>query len=246
MMSDASVRRSAAIQTDQLSNRTYETLRDRILQGDLSSGQRLAVRELAESLGVSVTPVRDAVNRLAADGLVEVSPRRGTVVASFTPRDVRELYDLRVMLEPAAAEVAALRLSEEELGDLRQLATRLHPFDDIASPDAASFLREGRIHHEFHRAIVRGARNRRLDALFEEIQANLGVMRAMVYPRLFLRREQQRRVHIEIVEALEGRDPALARARLAAHLEKSRDDLLAHMLEGDGAASMSGAAAAGG
>src|SRR5205085_1637988 len=84
MMPDASVRRSSAIQTDQLSNRTYETLRDRILQGDLSSGQRLAVRELAESLGVSVAPVRDAVNRLAADGLVEVSPRRGTVVASFT------------------------------------------------------------------------------------------------------------------------------------------------------------------
>src|SRR5947209_2096273 len=112
---------------DPLSRRIFETLRDRILQGELGSGQRLAVRELAESLGVSVTPVRDAINKLAADGLVVVSPRRGTVVASFSPRDVRELYDLRLMLEPGAAEVAALQLSDDELRALRELAERMEP-----------------------------------------------------------------------------------------------------------------------
>src|SRR5829696_3252000 len=107
---------------DQLSSRTYETIRDRILQGELPAGKRLTVRELAESLGVSVTPVRDAFNRLAADGLVAVSPRRGTYVASLTTRDVRELYDLRIMLEPAAAEIAALSFSEDEVAALRAVA----------------------------------------------------------------------------------------------------------------------------
>jgi DNA-binding GntR family transcriptional regulator len=186
------------------------------------------VRELAESLGVSVTPVRDAFNRLAADGLVAVSPRRGTYVASLTAKDVRELYDLRIMFEPAAAEVAALSLSEDELAAIRAAAEKLVPLDATRS-DAATYFADRHLHREFHRLIVRGARNRRLDALFEEIDANLAVIRGVVYPRTFAQGEQFKRIHIEIVEALESRDPDLARTRLAAHLTQSRDDLLRQM-----------------
>lgn len=232
-MHQTATRRPAIL--DQLSRRTYETLRDRILSGELPAGQRLAARELAGSLGVSITPVRDAFHRLAADGLVAVSPRRGTYVTSLTTRDVRELYDLRIMLEPAAAEIAALSLSEDELAAIRQVTEKLVPFD-AAGASGAAYYADRHLHREFHRLIVRGARNRRLDALHEEIQAGLAVIRGEVYPRTFAQGDRFRRIHLEIVEALEARDPSLARARLATHLVQSRDDLLRHMQAAGGAA----------
>src|SRR5437762_1955430 len=92
-----------------LQQQIHDRLLGRILRGELEPGERISPPEIAATLGVSITPVRDAVNQMAAEGLVTVTPRRGTIVSPVSIRDIEELYEIRLMIEPPAAEMAAGR-----------------------------------------------------------------------------------------------------------------------------------------
>src|SRR5690242_20879680 len=96
-------------ETASLADRVYDRLRQAIIAGDLASGQPVSERSLAGTLGVSVAPVRDALQRLERDGLVVSSPRRATVVADFSRERLREMGLIRVALEAAAAAIAATK-----------------------------------------------------------------------------------------------------------------------------------------
>lgn len=87
-----------------LTEQTYRILKDRILRNELLPGAQISVPEVALALGVSRTPVTDALKRLASDGLVDIFPRRGTFVSQLTARDVAEIFDIRLMIELSAAE----------------------------------------------------------------------------------------------------------------------------------------------
>ncbi len=108
-----------------LQQQVHDRLLGRILRGELQPGERISPPEIAANLGVSITPVRDAVNQMAAEGLVTVTPRRGTVVSPVSIRDIEELYEIRLMVEPQAAEMAAGRASETEIARVLELAERL-------------------------------------------------------------------------------------------------------------------------
>jgi len=108
-----------------LQQQVHDQLLGRILRRELEPGERISPPDIAAALGVSITPVRDAVNQMAAEGLVTVTPRRGTVVSPVSIRDIEELYEIRLMVEPQAAEMAASRASETEIARVRELADRL-------------------------------------------------------------------------------------------------------------------------
>src|SRR5512144_3454948 len=110
---DVHIDNASRLELRSLQQQIHDRLLGQILRGELGPGERISPPVIAAALGVSITPVRDAVNQMAAEGLVMVTPRRGTVVSPVSIRDIEELYEIRLMLEPEAAERAAGRATED-------------------------------------------------------------------------------------------------------------------------------------
>jgi DNA-binding GntR family transcriptional regulator len=133
-------------------DRAYAALRERILSGDLAHHAKLRQEDLAAELGVSRTPVREALGRLAADGLVELLPNRGARVADVSPEDMRSSYEARVVIEPAAAALAARRRDPGELAAMRAaIAAHRDAFGDVHAAFNAN--------RDFHLALVAASGN---------------------------------------------------------------------------------------
>src|SRR3954462_13536219 len=110
----------AKLQRERAVDAVYEALREAIGSSLMKPGERLNVDDLAGKLGVSLTPIRGAIQQLATEGLIEIRPRSGTFVAQLTERDVEETFKIRCALECLAAEEAIGRIGEPELTSLRQ------------------------------------------------------------------------------------------------------------------------------
>lgn len=127
-----------------VSDRAFEALYTAIMQGDLKAGRRLQVRELAESLGTSMMPVREALNRLEEFGLVETSPYRGAVVKTFTQDELLEIYSVRTVLESEAVKAGIAHVDEqcvEALNvQLQHIRTALEAKDSAGFLDAEEAL----------------------------------------------------------------------------------------------------------
>jgi DNA-binding GntR family transcriptional regulator len=211
-----------------LADQVYQSLRSRILRGELRPGERLPLPEIAHSLGVSLVPVKSAVNRLAADGLVVMSPRIGTVVAPVSEADVREVYQVRLILEPQASQTAAATLSDDELRHLASLVDQMEASAHAGYASVDDYLRELEMDGEFHASIVRGVRNERLNAFYATIQASIIVARAM-YPRVYRDTEELTGGHRRILDALVQRDGESARQAAEEHLRAAEYEAIRHM-----------------
>jgi DNA-binding GntR family transcriptional regulator len=203
--------------------RAVGALRELILRGELAPGTRLGEVELAVRLGVSRTPVREALTRLAAEGLVELVPNRGATVSSWTAAELAGVFDLRAALEPRLTELAATRATPADLVVLDELATAMRaagapgPGRDL---DAIVTL-----NREFHDRLVAIADQPALAA------ALAGAVRAPIVLRNFHRYDEQSLSralahHVEIVAALRAADPVWARAVMTAHLCNARAVML--------------------
>lgn len=216
-----------------LQQQIHDRLLGRILRGELEPGERISPPEVAATLGVSITPVRDAVNQMAAEGLVTVTPRRGTVVSPISIRDIEELYEIRLMIEPEAAELAASRATPDEIARVQELAERLegHPVGSGGEVgDLETYLQEIATDAELHAAVVRAAHNRRLDALYGGLRTHVLIARA-VFPRLYRGQPHRRGEHQRIVDAIAAHDGAAAREAMAGHLRQALADTLRHVEE---------------
>ena len=142
--------------------RVYATLKEQVLAGTLPPGTKINERQLGAQLGVSRTPLREALNRLAHERLVLLSPYEGYTVAPLTRQDFVELCELRLILEPAVASLAARHASDEEIATLRRL-TRVG--GDAGEILCASFEQYLRRQSEFHLTLAHVARNERLEVL---------------------------------------------------------------------------------
>lgn len=144
--------------------RVYAALRERILTGELPHDARLHQADLAAELGVSRTPVREALGRLAADGLVELLPNRGARVADITPQDMRAAYEARLVVEPAAAALAARRRDGDAVAAMRRaIVAHRGAVGDVQAAFAAN--------RDFHVALVSGAENPLLLRFVEQLWA---------------------------------------------------------------------------
>ncbi len=206
---------------------TYEKLKRALVEGRLVPGERLSEIELAKRLGVSRTPVREALMRLAQEGLVELLPGRGAWVRELTPGEVREVYEVRAALEAEAARLAAKRARPEALAALAEAEAALYriPPEDRAGQTAADA--------RFHALLVAASENRELERLFHRLDAKLALAR-----RFSADENQSPRTlaeHRAIVEAIRARAPDEAAAAARAHIERFRD-LVARRLERRGRA----------
>ena len=217
-----------------LQEQIHDRLLGRILRRELEPGERISPAEIAIALGVSITPVRDAVNQMAAEGLVTVTPRRGTIVSPVSVRDIEELYEIRLMVEPPAAEAAATRATPAEIARMAELAAQLEadPPDGVDGSggldDFGTYLREIETDAELHVAVVRAARNRRLDILYDGLRTHVLIARA-VFPRLYRSQPHRRGEHQRIVDAIAAGDGPAAREAMAGHLRQALADTLRHV-----------------
>ena len=143
------------------SDRAYATIRNMILSGELSAGAALGEEALAETCGVSRTPVREALRRLESDMLVTRTDTQRSFVAEWSLDDVRDAFHLRAMLEAYAARRAAERMTPDSLARLRMANTQIAQAIALSRPDVGAFLEGNRM---FHGAILDVAGSRRLVA----------------------------------------------------------------------------------
>ena len=200
-----------------------ETLRDAVRRGVLQPGERLMEIQLAEELGVSRTPVREAIRKLEMEGYVIMMPRRGTYVADLSIRDVNEVFEIRTSLESLASGLAAERITEDELEKLQRLLVEIGAH--IQNGDMESIVRTDT---EFHDLLYQASRNKRLVGIISNLREQLTRFRttSMSYPgRLKATLEE----HRNIVEAIAQGDEKAARKAAEHHMEKSEQTLLASM-----------------
>lgn len=193
----------------------YRTLREWILQGSLVAGQSLPEAELAVRIGVSRTPLREAIGRLSAEGLVVKERYRKHVVAEFTEADRIEIMELKALIEGRAAARAATRLNGSQIASLRELSNRMDRAVRELGDKARPIFDE--LNREFHATIWRAADSPRGERILETALNTpfnvLGRLDAKLAPSM----ERACWYHHEIVSAFEARDPERARTQMVAH-----------------------------
>jgi DNA-binding GntR family transcriptional regulator len=207
-----------------------ERLRALILTGEYGPDERLIEEQLAERLGVSRTPVRQALTMLEAEGLVEITPNRGATVCSFSIEDVWDIYDLRAVLEGHAARRAAGRIERRELERLRELAREMEglpgQFDDHEEEIRALVA----LNQEFHGTIVEASRNRRLERLINRT-VEIPLMFKAFYWYTLHERTISNHYHRQILEALENGDADRAEIIMREHVYEGRDFVIRALKE---------------
>lgn len=197
-----------------LGQRVYQTLREAILSLAYRPGEILRKPEICEALGVSRSPVSDAVARLAAEGLVDVVPQAGTFVARFSMAEIREGAFLREAIEVAAVERVAEMVSDEQLVQLRRNITVQAAL--VADGDIAGFYK---LDAEMHELILSFTGFRRLSQVSETAWLHVNRARQLILP-VPGRVTATLAEHRAILAALEARDAALARQATQFHLRQ--------------------------
>jgi DNA-binding GntR family transcriptional regulator len=191
----------------------YQRIMEAIQSGRLKPGTRIREVELAEWLGSSRTPVREALNRLQTEGLVVQEPRRGMIIAEMDSTMMAEIYSMREVLESTAARLAALHASDVEISMLREIADRDKQFLD----DPIKLARNNRL---FHDALYRAAHNRYLLKTANLLQESLALL-GQTTLSLPGRGATAYQEHDALVTAIERHDPELAEAATRAHMRSA-------------------------
>lgn len=201
----------------------YETLLEAIVSGQLPHGSELNSVGLAKQLDVSRTPLREALHLLERDGLVRQAGNHKARVAEFSADDIREIYEVRLQLEAAAAERAATRMSPAALESLQREAEKLR----VSRKDVNWRTRALAFDQRFHSAIAAGSGNRRLEADIQRYRLLVRSFCRIAGQQATL--EQALDEHITILLALSAGRPAAARKAMAAHIQSRLDTLLTQL-----------------
>jgi len=211
----------------QLQQWVAERLRAGILTGRLRPGEWLRQARLAQEFGVSQMPVREALKRLAAEGLVEHVPYRGVRVVEFSPEDVEDLYVCRAFIESLAARFAAVCITDKEVGELADLQCRMAA---CRTPEDLVEYRE--LNRQFHSAIFAASRRSYLVRTLAQLWAAFPTMLWSNVPRVATdslpsRDQPDIEEHTAIVAALRARDGDAAERAVRHHIETAGRELLA-------------------
>ena len=199
------------------SDKAYAEIRGLILSGDASPGTPLREEALADIVGVSRTPVREALKRLESELYAVRTPGGRLVVAAWDSDDVAEIFALRAMLESHAAARAARRLSPAAIAELRACNADLQAAIAVPEPDIARFLAANRA---FHDLIISGSASGRLATMLAGLVEQPIVRRtATRYDRSDLQRSATE--HDQLIQAFTARDGDWARAVMAAHIHRA-------------------------
>lgn len=218
-----------------LPEKIYTHLRKKLLAGELPPGARLDYKKISTEMGVSTTPVREAMGKLASEGLVELVPRAGAIVRKLGAQEAVQLYGVREAIETYAAAKAAEKMSNarlqqlnDHLGKMRALITRTFAagISLMTGENLSEFLQSDL---SFHMTIIEAAGNPRLTKLAGDshIHSRIFGVERFGHNRELL--EEADQIHRAIFEALEKRDAKIASNLVAQHIQRSLELTLAHI-----------------
>ena len=193
----------------------FETLRGAILDGALKPGERLMEVQLAEDMGVSRTPVREAIHKLELEGLVLMIPRKGAYVSGISSKDIADVFEVRASLEALAAGLAAERITEEELEALNRFMVQV-----TINSEVGDFEKVVQSDTNFHEQIYRASRNNRLVQIINNLRDQIQRFRSasLSHPG---RIKETLEEHKNLLEAISERDIITAQTLAQEHIENA-------------------------
>jgi len=206
-----------------LVDQIYQIIKQKILSLELSWNQRIDTQQLAEGFGISQTPIRDALNRLAADGLVKVQPRVGYYVMQADHRDVVEIYDLRIIFESHVLPAAIQNLNRAKIEKLKEKMERLQHEEMNEDKKRKEFQK---LDEQLHGLIIESSNNKRLKNFFSQIYDFV-----LIFQHMDTTINDPLEEHIVFLDALLRQDLSRARSTLCTHIHNARDRLLRKLKE---------------
>jgi DNA-binding GntR family transcriptional regulator len=206
----------------------YDFIRNAIIEGDYEPGQRLTEESLATELHLSRTPVREAIKRLETEGLV-TSLKRGVSVRTFNKEDIRQIYDLRALLEGYAASQAAMFRTKQNIDEMALIhALYTQTIERIDKSQSMNDKEIVRLNNKFHELVLQASKNEHIRFLISKV-----IVIPLVF-RSFYWYDKQEMIrssndHQTILEAIQNQDPDRAKTAMLEHIYKGRDHVLRHL-----------------
>lgn len=221
-----SERKLSPVEHSPLAEKVYESLRHAILSGDLLPGDRLVETKIAEEIGVSRAPVREAISRLELEGLVDLRPRRGTYVTTLQKKDVWEVYSLRGALESLAYRLITGNLDENQIAVLQRIADEMK-----ACVETKDKSRLANLDNEFHKTAVELAGHERLLSVWRSIDSQMQLLSQHVirteYDDLSLIYQR----HQSLLNILRDGSEDEAASAVLEHIQSAAERVLSHLEE---------------
>ena len=209
-----------SLQTVTKAEAVYLETRSRILKGTLAPGSAVNQEVLAADLGVSITPLREALRRLEMEGLIRLEAHRTMIITPLTSRELDEMYAIRMELDPFAAGLAAVNVSEAELEIIFRLARQKAATDPILQLER---------NRGFHRAVYSSCGNNALINLLEQLWDRTDRYRLILIREELLGRSASQQDHIDLTNALAARKADLAASLMRTHIQRSHDRIASVM-----------------
>ena len=191
----------------------FKTLRQAILKGELEPGERLMEIQLAERLGVSRTPIREAIRKLELEGLVLMIPRKGAEVAKISETNLRDVLEVRRSLEELAIDLACQRMTEEELSELKKTEERF-----AKAIQTGEVMEIAQTDESYHEIIYNSTKNQKLVQILNNLREQM-----YRYRLEYIKDEDKRQIllveHEEILKAIKYRHVAEAKETMRAHID---------------------------
>lgn len=208
-----------------LRERIVDFIKDSVVSGRLKQGERVPEQEIAESFGISRTPIREAFRQLESEGFITVTPRKGAVVSPITDKDVSEFYDIKSLLEGYAAKTACAKLTQKDIKKLESLNVQMER--SAEKDDVKGFFR---LDNQFHDTFLKACGNEKLCALIHHLVQQFERFRitALSLPG---RMQDSLKQHNRIIEAFKAGDTVLVEDLVRANAERGRDVLVEEILK---------------
>lgn len=205
-----------------ISEQVYDYLRGEIVAGQLVPGERLNLEEMAERLKISKMPIKEAIERLAGEGLLEVQARRGTFVSRLDPVELAEIFEVRCALEVLAGELAVRRIQDADLEKLNQLIEEMGQ-----STGQTNVGRHLELNFQFHGLLVELSHNRKLIEMYHRLRTHIQIAAIHYRSVSWVERvAQEQREHRAIVQALATRDTEQVSRAIREHIKRGGTSLL--------------------
>lgn len=207
---------NALIDVSNINEKVYNFIRTNIIKSTYPPGFAINLSQLSQMLGVSQTPIKDALFRLSGEGLIEIAPRKGTYVKDISVKDMHEILQIRLILETAAVETIASTLTDEQVAQFNKIHENMISIN-VQENEADNYKKYMDHDSEFHALFFRILGNQRLESIYRNLNAHIHMMRF----RLLNRRDKiatTSREHENILKALQERNNQKAREAIQNHL----------------------------
>lgn len=203
-----------------LHNMVLDILREAIVSGVLKPGEKLMEAQLAEDMGISRTPVREAIRKLELEGFVHMIPRKGACVAEYSEKDIIDTFRIRLALEKLAVELAVERITDEKLEELKRVIE-----EEAVSIEQGNLEAMVEKDAEYHELVYRTAENKRLEVIMSNLQGQIRRFRFVSLGGQG-RGNEVLEEHYRIYDALKRRDVKLAQERIEEHIRNTQQALM--------------------